>query len=109
MIFNSASDIDALGYDCVLEVKESDTRTVTYLGRFDEKKLDPNFEGNLIDQPIWQIKRVVEEKVSNVTQITFEFPLGSDGYCFPMSEAMYMTYCNRHTRFSIGDFRSEPM
>lgn len=109
MIFNSASDIDALGYDCVLEVKESDTRTVTYLGRFDEKKLDPNFEGNLMEQPIWQIKRVVEEKIYGVTQITFEFPLGSDGYCFPMSEVMNMTYFNRHTRFSIGDFGSDSM
>lgn len=101
MIFNSASDIDALGYDCVVEVKKSDTRTVTYLGRFDEKKLDPNFEGNLIEQPIWQIKRVVEEKMGNVTQITFEFPLGSDGYCFPMSEAESMPYSHRHTRSSL--------
>jgi hypothetical protein len=62
-----------------------------------------------MEQPIWQIKRVIEEKHYNVTQITFEFPLGSDGYCFPMSEAMYIAYYNRHTRFSIGDFRSEPM
>ena len=103
MIFNSASDIDALGYDFIEEIKESSTVTTTYLCRFDEKKYDPN-KGHVKSQPIWQIKRVREEKIGDITDTVIDYPNGSDGYCFAMVDAPYLSYSYRNTKDSAVGF-----
>ena len=89
MKFNTASDIDAIGYDKILEIKEGNT-TTTYLFRVDPSKYDPKSNAPALNQECWQIKRVKEVVNSNTTETIIEYPNGLDAYIYRASN--YATY-----------------
>ena len=60
MKYNSHSDIEAIGADFVIEVKESEQITTTYVMYLDTQKLDKSMPSD--SQPIWKIKRIKEIK-----------------------------------------------
>ena len=94
MIYNSHSDIEAIGADFVMEIKESEQITTTYVMSIDTQKLDKSKPAD--SQPIWKIKRIKEVKVGeNQTCTYIEYPNGLNGYIFQKDRYNEYTYSYR--------------
>lgn len=89
MKFNSASDIDAIGYDRVIE---NPSTGETYLMRIDTQRYDPESQTPCLDQPIWQIKKVTEVTTIGITVTDIQYAEGSDAYVFIASDAESYEY-----------------
>lgn len=90
MKYNCASDIDAMGYDRVIE---NDSAGYSYLMRLDPSRYNPESSTPAEDQPIWQIKKVTEVSNSSGEVVTeIKFANGVDGFCHKASEAKNYTY-----------------
>ena len=94
MKYNSHSDIEAIGADFVIEVKESEQITTTYVMYLDTQKLDKSMPSD--SQPIWKIKRIKEIKFGeNQTWTLIEYPNGLNGYIFQKGRYDEYTYSFR--------------
>ncbi len=89
MKYNSASDIDAMGYDRVIE---NDSTGESYLMRLDPSRYNPESTIPALEQPIWQIKKVIEVTSNGEVTTDIKFANGTDGYCHKASEAKNYTY-----------------
>lgn len=89
MKYNSASDIDAMGYDRVIE---NDSTGESYLMRLDPSRYNPESNIPALEQPIWQIKKVIEVTANGEVTTDIKFANGTDGYCHKASEAKNYTY-----------------
>jgi hypothetical protein len=87
MIFNSASDIDAIGYDKIIEIPASG---ITYLMRIDTKRYNPSTDA--LSQPVWQIKKITETTVDGTTTTLIQYAEGRNGYNFRASAYDTYTY-----------------
>lgn len=87
MIFNSASDIDAIGYDKIIEIPASG---ITYLFRIDTKRYNPSTDA--LSQPVWQIKKITETTVGGTTTTLIQYAEGRNGYNFRASAYDTYTY-----------------
>lgn len=87
MIFNSASDIDAIGYDKIIEIPASG---ITYLFRIDTKRYNPSTDA--LSQPVWQIKKITETTVNGTTTTLIQYAEGRNGYNFRASAYDTYTY-----------------
>lgn len=85
MIYNSASDIDALGYDKIIELPG-----ITYLMRIDTKRYNPSTDA--LSQSIWQIKKITETTADETTTTLIQYAEGRNGYNFKASEYDSYTY-----------------
>ncbi|MBP5705075.1 MAG: hypothetical protein J6X12_10345 [Paludibacteraceae bacterium] len=87
MIFNSASDIDAIGYDKIIEIPASG---ITYLMRIDTKRYNPSTDA--LSQPVWQIKKITETTVDGTTTTLIQYANGRNGYHFVAANYASYTY-----------------
>ena len=87
MIYNSAADIDAIGYDKIIEIPASG---ITYLFRIDTKRYNPSTDA--LSQAIWQIKKVTETTVGGTTTTLIQYAEGRNGYNFRASAYDTYTY-----------------
>ena len=87
MIFNSAADIDAIGYDKIIEIPASG---ITYLMRIDTKRYNPSTDA--LSQPVWQIKKITETTVGGTTTTLIQYAEGRNGYNFRASAYDTYTY-----------------
>ena len=87
MKYNSASDIDAHGYDRIIE---KPGEGVTYLMRMDTKRYKKG--ESALDQPIWQIKKITEVTENGVTTTDIQYAHGTNGYCNVASEYESIEY-----------------
>ena len=87
MIFNSASDIDAIGYDQIIEFPDSG---ITYLMRIDTKRYDKSKDA--LSQPVWQIKKITETTADGSTTTLIQYAEGRNGYNFKASDYALYTY-----------------
>lgn len=94
MIYNSASDIDAVGYDKIIEETLANGNKVTYVMRYDASKLDKSVSHE--NQPIWQIKRIRENNFDGLTITIIDYPNGLNGYIFKASDYNKYTYTYRN-------------
>ena len=87
MIYNSAADIDAIGYDKIIEIPASG---ITYLMRIDTKRYNPSTDA--LSQPVWQIKKITETTVGGTTTTLIQYAEGRNGYNFRASAYDTYTY-----------------
>lgn len=87
MIYNSAADIDAIGYDKIIEIPASG---ITYLFRIDTKRYNPSTDA--LSQPVWQIKKITETTVGGTTTTLIQYAEGRNGYNFRASAYDTYTY-----------------
>lgn len=93
MKYNCASDIDAMGYDRVIE---NDTTGISYLMRLDPSRYNPDSVTPALEQPIWQIKKVIEvADASGEVTTDIKWAKGVDGFCHKASECKNYNYSYR--------------
>lgn len=89
MKYNCASDIDAMGYDRVIE---NDSEGYSYLMRLDPSRYNPESSTPAEEQSIWQIKKVTEVTIGSEVLTDIKWANGVDGFCHKASEAKNYTY-----------------